>query len=480
VASVPLNSKALAAVAVAPVSRENWRRLANWLLVWVVIANAGFALLWFVGAPPRPFSILVFGALGLLVRNAPRWFQFGCFCAAMIGSVLNFIAALFNLSVLALLYSLQFFVELDPLNSADYLVVAGAIVVLTGLAWRALGRSTGFTDIRLILIAGAAVWGFSQLDIWIGQGMRGHYKRVAVEGAPFTSAVQQSHLQPLLQPAASGEPQRNLMIVMVESLGSPAGNPEMERLLFARYRQPAVAARFALSSGETTYYNSTTAAEIRELCGRWGDYYDLLQRDDETCLPARLRAQGFDTTAFHTFAGSFFARDVWYPNIGFEQDFFADDLLKSGAEGCGGLFPGVCDRDVPELMAEHLKQADGPQFVYWLTLNTHLPVPPGNNLDSDDCGELSPSLNDEFPMICRQFAIWDDIDAALIEEITAADFPPTDILIVGDHMPPYYDRDLRSQFEPDTVPWLLLRWRGENAAADGAALAARRARGARG
>ena len=32
-----------------------WRRFGNWLLVWVVMANVGFAALWFVGAPPRFF-----------------------------------------------------------------------------------------------------------------------------------------------------------------------------------------------------------------------------------------------------------------------------------------------------------------------------------------------------------------------------------------------------------------------------------------
>ena len=37
----------------------------------------------------------------------------------------------------------------------------------------------------------------------------------------------------------------------------------------------------------------------------------------------------------------------------------------------------------------------------------------------------------------------------------------TDILIVGDHMPPYFDRHDRSQFAPDRVPWLLLKWKGD-------------------
>ena len=110
-------------------------------------------------------------------------------------------------------------------------------------------------------------------------------------------------------------------------------------------------------------------------------------------------------------------------------------------------------------LAAKLKEADKPQFIYWLTVNSHLPVPYGGNLDADDCACLSAKLAAEFPMICRQAAIWDAIDKALVKEMTAPDFPATDILIVGDHMPPYFRRKSRMQFAADTVPWLLLRWR---------------------
>ena len=46
---------------------------------------------------------------------------------------------------------------------------------------------------------------------------------------------------------------------------------------------------------------------------------------------------------------------------------------------------------------------------------------------------------------------------ALLEIFTAADFPDADILIVGDNVPPFFHRFHRNQFEPDRVPWILLR-----------------------
>jgi hypothetical protein len=454
-ASIALTSEKPRSGLFRPIERDEWIKLGNWLLVWLVIANAAFALMWLIGAPPRWPEIMFIGALGLVVRERSRWVQFAGFCAAMTWSVLGFVAGMFNLSIGSVLHSLQFFAELSPSQSSEYLIVAGTIAALIVIAWIALRRPQNFADTRLVLAAIIVVMLFAGLDKWMGYGMRGHYKREAVAGAPFTSAVGQSGFG-----ASTGTAPRNLMIVVVESMGQPVGNPEMQRLLFARYRDPAVTGRFELSSGTTTYYNSTTAGEVRELCGRWGDYYELLDRRDDSCLPARLRRQGFETSAYHTFTGGFFERATWYPHIGFERRLFGEDLVGQGLRECGGVFAGACDRDVPALLAARLKQAKRPQFVYWLTLNSHLPVPPGRNLDVDHCERTSARLAAEYPMICRQFAIWDAVDAALVKEITAADFPPTDILIVGDHMPPYFDRHHRSQFAPDRVPWLMLRWKG--------------------
>ena len=95
-------------------------------------------------------------------------------------------------------------------------------------------------------------------------------------------------------------------------------------------------------------------------------------------------------------------------------------VLKRAAREGGGVFPGACDQDVPALLAKDLKAAEKPQFVYWLTVNSHRPVPPEMSLDADDRSPISNTLAAEYPMICRQFA-------------------------------------------PDRVPWMLLRWKGDAA-----------------
>lgn len=444
---------------VLSIDSTQWRRFGNWALIWLALANVAFVGMWAVGAPPRVIDILAIGAVGLLVRPLPAWVRGLAFLAAMTYSVLAFIAGLFNLVLSSLLHSLRFLAEIRPTNSTEYIVGGVLLIGITLLALWLQRRNQNFTDIRLVVLGIVATAALAACDALMAQGMRGHYQRAAVEGTPFMSGSALSGLV-----LADGKPKRHLMLVMVESLGEPAGNADMERLLFARYNDPAVTDRFAISKGDTVYYNSTTAGEMRELCGRWGDYYEVLDRVDAACLPARLAASGYGTRAYHSFTGGLFERSSWYRNIGFQHEEFGPDLLKRGARECGGVFPGACDRDVPALLAQDLKAAETPQFVYWLTVNSHLPVPPGMNLDVDDCSRISAILAAEYPMICRQFALWDQLDQALIREITAPDFPPTDILIVGDHMPPYFDRHHRSQFAPDRVPWMLLKWKEQPAA----------------
>lgn len=435
------------------------KKLLNWSFIWIGLINIPFMAMWFVGAPPRHFEIAVAGFIGLIVKRMPRVVQWIAFAGVTAYSILSFVAGLFNLGMSSLLYSMQFFAEIKPSNSIEYLAAAAVIFGMLITSWFMLKRDTNFVKPLHILMSGALIFGLAGADFAMGQGMRGHYFREAPAGATFESAVEKTGL------AARADGKRHLILIMVESLGVPNDNKVMSDKLFAYYENSAIQARYDVSQGTSLYYNSTTSGEFREMCGQWGDYYELLDPADAAklnCLPAMLAKQGYATHAMHSFKGEFFKRAEWYPNIGFQKREFWPELQKQGAEWCGGVFAGACDRQIPRLMAESLKQAEQPTFLYWLTLNAHLPVPTGLNLNADDCQRVSPELAKDFPMICRQFAIFDDIDKALVKEITASDFPDADILIVGDHMPPYFDRHNRSQFDPERVPWLYLKAKGQS------------------
>src|SRR5690606_5452940 len=258
----------------------------------------------------------------------------------------------------------------------------------------------------------------------------------------------------LMAPPRDG---RHVVIVIVEGLGMPTA-PVEKALFDADWDRPRWRERYDVTHGLVPYYGSTTNAELRELCGAWGQYFRF-DFSHATCLPREYRSAGYETTAMHAFDGSFFNRTAWYPLLGFERIDFESQLEAQGARRCGGVFPGACDRDVPALLAARLKQAAKPQFMYWLTLNTHLPVIEDPKLGTEHCDLGSASWRRANPQLCRMFLLHHQLADAIDRMAMDPALPPADILIVGDHMPPFSIRDQRMRFKPKEVPWILLRSR---------------------
>ena len=79
-------------------------------------------------------------------------------------------------------------------------------------------------------------------------------------------------------------------------------------------------------------------------------------------------------------------------------------------------FRAAPDKDKRSCKA--LAKAQKPTFLYWLTVNAHLRVSPGENPGDENCAHLSPRL--------------------------------------ARHMPPYFDRTMRTQFDSRHVQWIRL------------------------
>jgi hypothetical protein len=407
--------------------------------------------MWAIGGPPRIPAILVTAVTGLVVRKASFFVKMCCFVAAMTYSVLAFIGSVFSLHIASLLYSIRFMLELRPSASIEYVALFGLIVVMVAFAWRMLRMRSDFARTQELLLAIVLTVSFAAVDFAATYGSRGSYMRMAPHGAVFSSAARQADLPAI----ATGR--HNLLIVVVEAMGLPS-RPELRNRLLGRWNASDIRAHYDVTMGETPFYGSTTSAEIRELCGRWGDYPEFMQGFHAECLPARLAGKGYRTTAIHSFSKEMFERQHWYPRIGFQRMIFSDDLVRMGTKRCPGVFAGACDPDVLPIISDRLKQP-GPQFVYWLTVNTHVPVPESAELGNRGCERFDRALARDHAMICRMAQMWEELNDVLAETLVDPELPPTDVLIVGDHTPPFFARNQRDMFDSERVPWILLKHR---------------------
>lgn len=426
-------------------------RLLRWVSCWIILPNVGFCLLWLFGAPPRTAEIVGAGVVGLVLRHRYPAAQFAALNVVLAYSCVSYVSAVFNLAPTQIVASARFLLELKPAGSTEYLLAALAALVLLATAWRAFQRPGDFGSVPALLAAVTAIAGLAGLDYAVSYQSRGAYKRLPRANAPFSSAVKQSAF------LRGADGRRHLILVTVEAMGDPVA-PALRKVMLGRWLRSDIRSRYKVRTGRTPYYGSTTNGEVRELCGRWGDVV-ALDRSASHCLPAVLRDRGYRTIAMHSFTGDMFDREHWYPRVGFEQMLFRDGLVRTGAGRCGGVFPGACDRDVPRMIGERLRRAQMPHFVYWLTVNSHLPVPAEQAMRTEDCLRDRPDFPLRNGSICRLSTVIEQVDDALAEMLLSPGFPDADVLIVGDHMPPFFDHASRSQFDPSQVPWILLRRR---------------------
>lgn len=424
----------------------------RWILYWLLLPNLGIMLMWPVGGPPMRVGLVLFGLTALALSQLPwRPVKLVALAAMTLAMTVFYVCSMFKIPPLNLGLIGSFFAEVRPLRSPEYLAAGAVLLASLLIAMRGVWHVPRLSRPMHFLFACGAVFGLVNLDAALTARAGDEFGGLPPPGTPFDSAVRQV----ALEPGAIGS--RHVLVVMVEALGVPAG-PEERALFAADWDRPEWRGRYEVSHGSTAFFGSTTNGELRELCGSWSHYtsFDFAQAD---CLPARFRKAGHDTLAIHGFDAGFFGRESWYPRIGFARIVFADELERRGVPKCGGVFPGACDRHVPAIIGRELARAEKPQFIYWLTLNTHLPVVADEELGTDDCRMGPAQWRDAFAALCRLFALHHELADAISELALGPDLPPTDILIVGDHRPPLFDRASRERFDETRVPWIHLRAR---------------------
>lgn len=246
----------------------------------------------------------------------------------------------------------------------------------------------------------------------------------------------------------------DFVVVVVESMGVPK-DPSSAREEFSVFDGQSIRSRYSVREGVVPFNGATESGEIREICGlRVGLQTKAAIRAANGCLPDQLAARGYATESLHGFKAEMYHRRVWEPEIGFQHSYFLEDMQSlPGYDICPGAFPGICDGDIARRIREELEALNGGgrhTYIHWMTLNSHLPVqeagaPPG------PCFPGYPTD------VCVQLRY---VEAVLRDVKAIADdrhIPPTTFIIVGDHAPPYFNRQKRELFSLDTVPFIVLK-----------------------
>ncbi len=420
-------------------------------ITWVVIPNLPFLPLLIEGASLRAGSIAAYVVIGYLLRRAPLTVIVPVLMIAITIDVMVTISGLFNLSIFWVAAATRHALDVNVFASATYVFAAASIVAavvgISYLSARFRPSMVAASATPALVAALALVGGEFTANAQISRG----FGRALELAAPFDSAMRRSGME-----AFADRPDgRNILVVMVEGLGRYA-RPEHQELLLRPFRRATVTSRYEVTTGDVPFYGSTTSGEVRELCDQWREHTDYLRQRGRNCVPAKLAAAGYRTSAIHGFTADFYERDKWFPNIGFERALFAEDLYRPRDRQCGPVFRGMCDADLASRVAAMLKApGEEPKFLYWLTLNTHLPIGPDEAPDVLGCDDDGGRFGDR--SVCDLTEMFLDVFERVARFATDEDMPKLDILIVGDHAPPYWKRNRRALFETGNVTWISLR-----------------------
>jgi phosphoglycerol transferase MdoB-like AlkP superfamily enzyme len=249
-----------------------------------------------------------------------------------------------------------------------------------------------------------------------------------------------------------------VVLIVAESWGISTDdslNQAFRQIYLSRHLED----RYNFRMGTTPFRGTTVFGESRELCHR--DYGFAIETEPadslQSCLPYAFRAAGYRAIGIHGNSGVLFSRNVWYPNVGFQETWFTPDFARQHLPRCPGFFPGICDAAITEWIGDSLAGPwkDTATFVYWMSLNSHLPVDRSTDPRAVLFCGVSPVTRDD-DAVCSWYVLERRLHEAVATLASRTDIPPTEFMIVGDHTPPFAAENRRAEFSQTVVPYFLL------------------------
>lgn len=246
---------------------------------------------------------------------------------------------------------------------------------------------------------------------------------------------------------------KKILFIIMESWGLP-NNIEEYKHQVATIKQNQHLK--VLHEGVVKYGGGTVTAELRELCDLYPSSlsFNKVPVDKAVnCLPQRLKNLGYQTFSLHGASAQMYNRASWYPSIGLDTSYFLDTPLKIVSK-CYS-FPGFCDVDLFEPVGDLINNNEK-IFIYWLTLNSHIPYDSRDIKNRDD--SICINLNIKSIDRCIHFQLIKEFLDGISKNFGNNSFQGLEIILVGDHSPPFIKKDIREFFSPKReVPYLHLQ-----------------------
>jgi Sulfatase len=256
----------------------------------------------------------------------------------------------------------------------------------------------------------------------------------------------------------------DVVLVLLESWGL-ATDEQLNKAFQATYSQAGVSERYRVEAGHVPFFGGTVAGESRELCRTSAAFHLLSASAEElnSCLADRLKGTGYHTVALHGMDGDMFNRSVWYQTMGFQETLFKDDFEQMGLPDCNGAFRGTCDSSLADWIGRRLESpSQQPLFMYWVTLNSHLPVvTPSGLADAAPCpanlslGSENLSFGPD-TTLCSWYQLVQNVHRNVAKLAMGKLSRPTIFIVVGDHAPPFGNAERRRLFSQTEVPYLVM------------------------
>lgn len=324
------------------------------------------------------------------------------------------------------------------------------LLVVAGLVYGQWRLSDGGENFFTPVHADRSTLLFGSAAYLLQDSMNLNRIRQAVNGDPDIDYHPITHPSAAQLTVEGGRRSSRILFIVSEAWGLPKNARMLEEQIQALRASPH-AKDLKLSS---VYARGATAAgELRELCGLIPSRMNFgkMTRDlVGECLPLRLHQEGYETVAVHGASSSMYRRSRWYPVLGFKKLVFMEDMPASNAS-CFS-FPGYCDRNIFSLLGNDLGKDR--VFVYWLTLNSHVPY------DRRDVVSYRESLcrsvlGDGYgELLCNYQNLHVQFFEEMAEFLKGATAKGIEVVVVGDHPPIFLDDDSRQRFVADQVPVL--------------------------